>query len=115
MLCEDEEKPPGRREEGRKDWREGGREGETQEGKEIGGERGRREGGGVNVKGVTQEKTFLFFGNGRRVGGAGEQVNGCGSERQGYNKAGDHLEYRFCLLLRPRVIISSIEGFATKA
>ena len=56
MLCEVEEKPPGRREEGRKDWREGGREGETQEGKEIGGERGRREGGGVNVKGVTQER-----------------------------------------------------------
>ena len=50
VWCEDEEKPQGRREEGRKDWREGGGEGETHEGMARGGGRGRREGGGVSVR-----------------------------------------------------------------
>ena len=44
-MCEVEEKPLGRREGGREEWRKGGRGGGTQAGTGIGGVRGRREGG----------------------------------------------------------------------
>ena len=50
MWCKDEEKPPGRGEEGRKDWREDGREGETHEGMAMEGERGRKEEEGLSVR-----------------------------------------------------------------
>ena len=49
MLCETEEKPLGRRKGGREDWNEGRKEGMKQERMEIGGERGRGEGGWMRV------------------------------------------------------------------
>ena len=44
-MCEVEEKPLGRREGGREEWKKGGRGGWTQTGTGRGGVRGRREGG----------------------------------------------------------------------